>query len=211
MGLIELLGKQSRKPSGLCGKILGHSMAWGHKPLTNWAIAFMDIQPTDHVLDIGCGSGMAVKLISRIAIKGFVAGLDYSEEMVQQALRRNVIAVRAGRVTIEHGSVSSLPYDDASFDKVCTIEAFYFWPDPIGNLKEVRRVLKPGGRIIIAMEGSKEVPNWQKSAALAARMGFPLYSGVETEEMLTAAGFGRAWFEAAPHKGWGWLCSLGVK
>ena len=42
-------------------------------------------------------------------------------------------------------------------------------------------------------------------------MGFPLYSGAEVEKMLTAAGFSRAWFEAAPDKGWGWLCALGVK
>ena len=42
-------------------------------------------------------------------------------------------------------------------------------------------------------------------------MGFPLCSGVELVEMLTAAGFSRAWFEAAPDKGWGWLCGLGVK
>ena len=70
---------------------------------------------------------------------------------------------------------------------------------------------KPGGLVVLAMEGSKEAHNWQKLAALAARMEFPLYSGAEMEEMLTVAGFSRAWFEAVPDKGWGWLCALGVK
>jgi len=209
--IYEMIGTQTRKPSGWLGKIFGHSMAWEHKPLIKWAIALMDIQPADHVLDVGCGSGMVIKLIAQIAVEGLVAGVDYSEEMVQQAFRRNAAAVRAGRVEIKHGDVAALPYDDESYDKVIATETFNFWPDPVANLKEVRRVMKPGGLVALAMEGSKEAPNWQKLAALAARMGLSIYSGVEMVEMLTAAGFSRAWFEAAPAKGWGWLCALGVK
>jgi len=186
-------------------------MAWEHKPLIRWAIAFMDVQPTDHVLDVGCGSGVAIKLIAQIAVEGFVAGIDYSEEMVQQTLKRNAAAVRAGRVEIKHGNVATLPYDDESFDKVIATETFNFWPDPVANLQEVHRVLRPGGLVALAMEGSKEAPNWQKLAALADRMGLSIYSGAEMEERLTEAGFSRAWFEAAPDKGWGWLCGLGLK
>jgi ubiquinone/menaquinone biosynthesis C-methylase UbiE len=172
---------------------------------------FMDVLPTDRVLDIGCGGGMAIRLLARIAVEGFVAGVDYSEDMVQQALKRNVAGVRAGRVEIRHGNVAALPYDDESFDKVIGVETFYFWPDPVANLREVRRVSKPGGLVALAMEGSKEAPDAQKQVALAARMEFPLYSGAEAVEMLTAAGFTRAWFESAPEEGWGWLCALGVK
>ena len=58
----------------------------------------MDIQPTDHVLDAGCGSGVAIKLIAEIAMEGFVAGIDYSETMVQQSRKSNAAAVQAGRV-----------------------------------------------------------------------------------------------------------------
>jgi len=184
MGLYELLGAQTRKPSGLAGRLLGHSMAWGHKALTRWAMASMGIQSKDHVLDIGCGSGMAVKLIARTAVDGFVA--------------------------IRHGSVSALPYENDSFDKVIAVETFYFWPNPIADLKEVRRVLKPGGLVALAMEGSKDSSNPQKHIALSERMGFPLYSGAEIEDMLIAAGFSQTWFESAPGKGWGWLCALGL-
>ncbi len=208
----EIIGAQARKPSGWFGKMVyGHLAAWGHRPLTNWATSFMNIQPDDRVLDVGCGSGVAIKLIAQIAVEGFVAGVDYSEEMVQQALRRNAAAVQAGRVEIRHSNVAALPYDDESFDKVCAIETFYFWPDPVANLQEVRRVMKPGGLVALAMEGSKEAPNWQKLAAQTAQMGFPLYSGAEMVKMLTAAEFSQAQFEAVPDKGWGWLCALGVK
>jgi len=211
-GFMRMFGRQSRKPSGWFGKmVFGHLATWGHRPLTDWAIGFINIQRTDHVLDIGCGGGMAIKLIAQITVEGFVAGIDYSEDMVQQARKRNAAAVRAGRVEIRYSNVAALAYDDESFDKVISVEAFYFWPDPIANLREVRRVMRPGGQIALAMEGSKEAPNWQKLAARAAQMGFPLYSGAEVKEMLTAAGFSRAWFEALPEKGWGWLCALGVK
>lgn len=170
-----------------------------------------EIQPADHVLDIGCGSGMAIKLLSGIAVDGFVAGIDYSQEMVQQALRRNAWAIQAGRVAIRHANVSALPYDDDSFDKVIAVESFYFWPEPLANLREVRRVLRPGGLVAPAMEGSKESADPQRMAVLAARMGFPIYSGVEMEDMLTSAGFSQARFESAPSKNWGWLCAVGVK
>ena len=207
-----IIGTQARKPSGWLGKMMfGHLAAWGHRPLTDWAIRFTDVQPADHVLDVGCGGGMAIKLIAQIVVEGFVAGIDYSEDMVQQARKRNAVAVHDGRVEIRYGNVSALPYGDEFFDKVISVEAFYFWPDPVANLQEVRRVIKPGGLLALAMEGSKEAPNQQRQTALAARMGFPLYSGAEMEEMLAAAGFSRAWFESAPDKGWGWLCALGVK
>jgi ubiquinone/menaquinone biosynthesis C-methylase UbiE len=209
---MKIVGRQARKPSGWFGKMLyGHMAAWGHRPLTNWATSFMNIQPSDHVLDVGCGGGMASKLIAQIAVDGFVAGIDHSEDMLQQALKRNAAAIRAGRVEVRQGNVSALPYDDNSFDKVIAVETFYFWPNPVANLKEVSRVMRPGGLVALAMEGSKETPNWQKMAAQTARMEFPLYSGAEVVEMLTAAGFGQAWFETVPEKGWGWLCALGVK
>jgi len=81
MGLIEKLGAQFRKPSGLIGRIMGHWMNWQHSRLTRWVIQLMDIGPGDHVLDISCGGGMAIKQMAKIAVDGFVAGVDHSEIM----------------------------------------------------------------------------------------------------------------------------------
>ena len=67
------MGQQARKPSGWLGKMLyGHLAARGHRPLTQWGIEFLDIQPADHVLDIGCGGGMAIQLLAQTAVEGFV-------------------------------------------------------------------------------------------------------------------------------------------
>ena len=140
--LLRWMGQQARKPSGLLGQMAGHGMSWGHRSHTAWALSYLDVQPTDRVLDIGCGGGMAVKLITKVAVDGFVTGIDHSQEMVKQARRRNAAAIRAGRVDIVHGDVVTLPFDDASFDSVIGVETFYFWPDPIQSLREVHRVLR---------------------------------------------------------------------
>jgi ubiquinone/menaquinone biosynthesis C-methylase UbiE len=209
MPLIEVFGAQFRKPRGLIGWLMGPLMNWRHKPLSRWTIELMDIQPDNFVLDIGCGGGMTVKEMAKVATGGFVAGVDYSEVMVQQALRHNAVAVGTRRVAIKSGNISELPFEDESFDKACTIESFNYWPDPVAGLKEAYRVLKPQGIVAITTAWNKEMPNPQKYIAMAQRMRFPLYSGSEIVGMLTAAGFSQARFKLRDGKGW--LCAIGVK
>lgn len=210
--LMRTLGKQARKPSGWLGKILfGHMAALGHRPLTKWAIDLMDIQPTDYVLDIGCGGGMAVKLIAQITVEGFVAGVDYSNDMVQQARKRNAVSIQTGHVEIRQGNVTAISYDDEYFNKVVAVETFYFWPSPVANLREIRRVMKCGGLLALVMESSKDEHDVLKNTRMANQLGFPMYNGVEMVELLTDAGFSRAWVISLPDKSYGWLCALGVK
>ena len=207
----KLIASQVRKPSGTIGKMIGYGMARGHRRLYDWTIDLMDVRPTDRVLDVGCGNGKVVGLIAGISTEGFVAGIDYSEAMVQSARKLNADEIRSGRVEIVHSNVSAMLYEDESFDKVCAIETFYFWPDPALNLKEVWRVLKPGGSVFVVMEMSKEITNQQKAALWAARFDLRCFSEAEMEEMLTEAGFGRTWFKTARENEWGWICAVGVR
>ena len=209
MPLIEVLGAQFRRPSGLLGWLVGPLMNWRHRPLSRWTIEMMGIQPDNFVLDIGCGGGMAIKEMAKIATGGFVAGVDYSEIMVQQALKHNAAAVGARRVAIKSGNISGLPFEDETFDKACAIESFNYWPDPVAGLREVHRVLKSQGLVTITTAWNKEMRNPQKYVAMAQKMRFPLYSGSEIVEMLTAAGFSHAQFKHRDGKGW--LCAIGVK
>ena len=153
---LKLVEDNFRRPVGLSGRLIGHAMARQHRTLTDWTIGLLNLSPTDRVLDVGCGSGMAVGLLAEAAADGFVAGVDYSSDMVRQATRRNAAEVVSGRVELRHGDAMDLPYPDGSFDAVCAIETFYFWPDPVRGLREVYRVLKPGGEIAVALEMSKE-------------------------------------------------------
>jgi ubiquinone/menaquinone biosynthesis C-methylase UbiE len=202
-------GAQFRKPSGWLGWLVGPLMNWRHRPLSRWTIELLDIQPDSCILDIGCGGGMAIKEMAKLATGGFIAGVDYSPVMVRQALRYNAAAVEAERVAIKRGNISRLPFADASFDRACAIESFNYWPEPVTGLKEVFRVLKDGGRVVITTAWNKEMDRRLKYAAMAEKMRFPLYAGAEMMAMLTAAGFSRVQFQLKD--GQGWLCATGVK
>jgi ubiquinone/menaquinone biosynthesis C-methylase UbiE len=217
---LKLLEDNFRRPAGWFGRLLGHVMALQHKSLTRWTIGLMEVQPSDRVLDIGCGGGMAVKLLARAAAEGFVAGVDYSRDMVGQATRRNAKSVKAGRAYIVHGNAMALPYADESFDKVCGVETFYFWPDPQRGLHEAYRVLKSGGQLTITLEMSKEGANQtsrirrfftRRYVERAARIGQRICSGHELVAMLKQAGFRHAYYVSEPDRSLGWLCAMGVK
>jgi len=206
---MRVFGAQCRKPSGWLGGLMGPLMNWRHRPLSRWTIELMGIQPHSSILDIGCGGGMTIKEMARLATSGFVAGVDYSEVMVRQALKRNAAAVGAERVAIKRGDISNLPFEDAIFDRACAIESFNYWPEPVAGLREVYRVLKDGGLVAITTAWNKDMDDQPKYAAMAQKMRFPLYAGAEMVAMLTAAGFSKV--QCRLKDGQGWLCTVGVK
>jgi ubiquinone/menaquinone biosynthesis C-methylase UbiE len=71
--------------------------------------------------------------------------------MVAQATRRNAAAIARGQVALGLGSAHELPYADGSFDKAVTVNSIQFWPDMTVGLREVGRVLRPGGRLVIIL------------------------------------------------------------
>ena len=112
--------KNVRKPKGFFGKRTISRMNENHAPLTTWALGLMDIRNEDVVLDIGCGGGEA---IAKMATKaGKVMGLDYSPLSVKEAKKRNQEDMERGKVRIEEGSVSKLPFEDDTFTKVTAFE-----------------------------------------------------------------------------------------
>ena len=137
-----------------------------------WVIELLEILPADSVLEVGFGPGIVIQRLSNLA--GHVTGIDPSREMVRQARARNVGAIAGGRVDLRYGSVESLPFDSDAFDKAIAINSMQLWPDAVAGLGEIRRVMKPGGRI---------------------GLGFTRYSGQPSEgltETLIAAGFTEA-------------------
>ncbi|MFD5745770.1 class I SAM-dependent methyltransferase [Streptomyces sp. NPDC127033] len=217
---LELVENNFKRPDGRAGRLIGHVMTKQHRTLTVWAIEHMGVRRSERVLDIGCGGGMAVKLLSERASQGFVAGVDYAPEMVRQSVRRNVDGVAAGRVEFKQGDAGELPYEDASFDQVSAIETFYFWPDPMRGLAEAYRVLRPGGQVSLTLEMSREAAErptakqrylGKRFTERSEREGLRILSGNDLVEMLGKAGFRDGRYVAEPARSFGWVCALARK
>jgi len=184
MNLMEIIAHQARQPSGKLGGILAIYMNFGNNYLNKLAVQALDIQPNDHILEVGFGGGVALYKILKNIRGGFVAGIDYSPDMVKRGKRKFQKSIASGKITLVEGNVTSIPFDDVSFDKVYTINTIYFWPDPTAGLKEILRVLKRGGQLVVGF-GAKD--SMEKNPV--TRYGFTLYSEQELRDLLTQAGF----------------------
>lgn len=140
------------KPTGEAGEQMLARMNESHAPLTAWGLSHFTWRGDEAVLDIGCGGGANLRRMSAHVTTGRLTGIDYSATSVQTSRQTNADAIAAGKMEIHEGSVEKLPFADDCFDKITTVESFYFWPDPPENLKEVRRVLKKGGTFLLIAE-----------------------------------------------------------
>jgi ubiquinone/menaquinone biosynthesis C-methylase UbiE len=172
------------------------AMNVGHSSVSKWGLRRLSIKPEDVILDIGCGGGKNIQRMLKRAVRGRVCGLDYSEVSVDKTIRLNRKAVLAGRAGIKHGSVSQNPWPDNTFDTVTAFETVYFWPDFLNDLREVRRVLKPGGLFFICNEmnvpeeGPAPYQYWIKT------LNLKVYSASQFKDLLGQAGFTDIAFEA---------------
>jgi len=162
------------RPQGMLGRLGGIIMARTNQTIAARVIKLLDVQEHDSVLEIGFGPGVGIQLLASLVSAGRVVGVDYSDAMVEQARVRNAKAIETGRVELRRGSVETLPFENDSFDKAMAINSMQVWPDAVAGLREIRRVMKSGGRVAL---------------------GFTRHSGQPKEgltEVLTAAGFASA-------------------
>jgi SAM-dependent methyltransferase len=147
------LSRQLSHPSGAAGKVVARLMNRGNRKLNEQAITRLDVQPGSRVLDLGFGGGLTfVPLWDRGAT---VVAIDRAEDMVAVAKARFADAVTAGRLELHEGDVARLPLVDGAVDYVLTVNTVYFWTDLGAAFGEVRRVLAPGGRLVVAIRDMK--------------------------------------------------------
>jgi ubiquinone/menaquinone biosynthesis C-methylase UbiE len=120
------------------------------RDLPAWVVELLEIADSDSVLEVGPGPGVGLALAAAKAHQGWVVGVDPSQMMFAMARRRNRAPNEAGRVAPHSGTANHLPIEDATFDKAMTMNSLHLWPDPVAGLREVRRILRPGGRIAVA-------------------------------------------------------------
>jgi ubiquinone/menaquinone biosynthesis C-methylase UbiE len=175
--LMRLFGR----PRGSLGRLGGIIMAHTNKKVAAWAIDLLGVRPTDRVLEVGFGPGVGIELLAEVAFSGRVVGVDCSQEMVEQATARNASAIDAGQVEMRKGSVEQLPFEDALFDRVLAVNSMQVWPDARAGLREIRRVMKPGGKIAVAFTQYAGQPKSGLTQVLAAA-DFPDGRLAETDD-----------------------------
>jgi ubiquinone/menaquinone biosynthesis C-methylase UbiE len=173
----------------------------------SWTVSLLDIQPDSRILEIGFGPGVSTQFAAENAFKGFVAGIELSEIMVQAARKRNAPAIKAGRMELKQGEVAALPYPNESFDKAFSLHSIYFWDNPIDCLKELRRVLKPEGLLAITIQPRDK---WAAAQQHESRLR-KLYLGVDLARMFAEAGLREVRVEVSPNPDKPLECVLGEK
>jgi ubiquinone/menaquinone biosynthesis C-methylase UbiE len=131
----------------------GDEMEDHHSDITDQTIALMNIQPTDRILDLGCGTGWASRRLARIANAGEVVGLDVADEMLHRA---EEASSEFNNIRYVWGSAENIPALDSLFTKVLSVESFYYYADQNKALRELKRVMAPEGQLFILINLYKD-------------------------------------------------------
>ena len=212
MSLRSKLLHQCRKPAGWLGELILGNMNRRHSAVTDWGLQHISIGSSDTILDVGCGGGRTVHKLAAIAREGKIFGIDHSEESVATASRTNKQWIEMGRVELRQASVSHLPFPDQMFDLATAVETHYYWPDLPADMREVLRVLKPGGALIIiaeAYKGGKYDKLLQRLVEVAKTMNYAHLSVHEHVQLFSNAGYTDVQvFEEYER---GWISAIGRK
>jgi ubiquinone/menaquinone biosynthesis C-methylase UbiE len=205
--LILWVFRQVRKPSGPLGRRVVQAMNLGHATMTDWGLQQVMVPKNAVILDVGCGGGRTVRRLAALAPEGKVVGLDYSAASVAVSRETNARDIENGRVRIEQGSVAALPFPDRTFDVVTAVETHYYWPDLPANVREILRVLKPGGTFALIAETYRGGPFRLVYGIVMPLIRAAFLSDAEHRDLLTQAGFTEV---ATKHvSGKNWICATG--
>jgi ubiquinone/menaquinone biosynthesis C-methylase UbiE len=182
-----------------------------HSKVTDWGLSHISIEKHDTILDVGCGGGRTVSKLAAIATQGKVYGVDYSKESIAVANRTNRQWIDMARVEIREGAVSQLPFSEDAFDLATAVETHFWWPDLPADMREVLRVLKPGGTLIIIAEIYKGAKTMTAKVAekYLPLSGMRLLNVNEHRELFANAGYSDVQIMEESDKGW--ICGIGRK
>ncbi len=183
----QQMAAQLRKPHGFLARKVGQRMNAANRSLYEAAWKALDLHDGMCVLEIGFGNGLFFGELSRKAKGLELHGLDFSKEMVDQASARNTDLIASGTLSLVHGASDSMPYTDALFDRIFCINVVYFWDDPAAHLREVRRMLKPGGTFTAVLRRRSSMEKLP-----FAPFGFTMYEEADWERVLRANVFNPA-------------------
>ncbi|GHO55192.1 class I SAM-dependent methyltransferase [Ktedonobacter robiniae] len=187
-------------PAGLLGRLGGRIMARQNQPLYTWTLSLLPVQTSDHVLEVGFGSGEAIHLLTKQTQAALIAGVDASPAMLSMAKKRNAAALLSGRVQLEQGSAEQLPFADDTFHKAFAINSVQLWSDRKAAIRELYRVLRPDGMLALTLQPHNAKTD-QDFKAIGEQLLFDL----------TQIGFFNTELQIKEHTPTNILCALGRK
>lgn len=181
---LKELASQLRKPQGEKGLRVGEQMNIGNLMINRHTIALLKANTNNTILEIGMGNGNFVGELLAAYPDCTYTGCDYSADMVQASKNRNEEWILKGKATFVMGNANNLPFENNSFDRIFTINTVYFWDNPAKVLSECKRVLKPGGQLLIGIRPKEIMEKY-----LFVKYDFTLFSKEELCSMLQNNGF----------------------
>lgn len=181
---LKFIADQLRKPTGEFAIKIAEIMSEGNRPLYDLTLKTMEVQDNDTLLEIGFGSGTHFEDFVLLKKGLHVYGIDYSSEMVELAMKNNIELIETGQLKLGEGSSDDLPFDGRMFDSVYCNMVIYFWENPEEHLREIFRVLKPGGRFYTGMRTKASMLELSFT-----KFGFNLYSEAEWRTILEENNF----------------------
>jgi SAM-dependent methyltransferase len=174
------LARQLGHPRGWMGRRwMSRMLNDANRTMLDAAVEAVDARSGECIVDVGFGGGHTLERLRPIVAPRRPVGIEISEAMVDAARERWGDAVET-----HLADVVSLPLADASADGVISVNTLYFWPDPAAALREIRRVLRPGGRLVLGVRR----PGMMRLVPITW-FGFRLRSAARVQDLLRAAGF----------------------
>jgi ubiquinone/menaquinone biosynthesis C-methylase UbiE len=151
----------------LLARVRARSASYGAERVRRALLERLAVEKSDSVLELGFGSGRLLFAVAARATAGLVAGVEPEEYALRHARRRCERLVREGRVALMQGTSRDLSaFAPAAFDKVFGVNVAYFWQDALPHLREIRRVLRPGGQVLLGY--GADLPSAALERGLAA-------------------------------------------
>ena len=156
-----------------------------HLPIVTPTLALMDLQPEDSVLDLGCGTGWLARRIAASVANIQVTGVDVSDELIHRA---EVASAGIPHLRFLRGTAEEIGAPGDSFTKVISVESAYYWSQPARGIREMLRVLRPGGSAWILINFYLDNPychQWRDHYRIPTH----LLSAAEWQALFAAGGF----------------------